>query len=165
MGVKEGDKYKYCIINKNGEKETFKSDPYSIMNELRPHTASIVYQSKSFRWGDKKWINQRNKVNALENALNIYEVHLGSWKRNKDGGFLTYEELSEELTKYLQEMNYTHVELMPIMEHPLDESWGYQAINFYAPTSRYGDLEGQNCLLYTSPSPRDLSTSRMPSSA
>lgn len=145
--VKEGDKYKYCIIDKEGQQGPFKADPYGIKHELRPNTASIVYQPKAFRWTDKKWITERNKINVLEKPLNIYEIHLGSWKRKEDGEFLSYDELSEELPNYLKEMNYTHVELMPLMEHPLDASWGYQATNFYSPTSRYGDLEGLKKLI------------------
>lgn len=145
--IKEGDKYKYCIIDRNGKQVPFKADPYAIKNELRPNTASIVYKPKSFKWSDTKWINKRNRINVLEQPLNIYEVHLGSWKRNDDGEFLTYDELSEELPKYVKEMNYTHVELMPLVEHPLDASWGYQGTGYYAPTSRYGSLEGLKKLI------------------
>lgn len=145
--VKEGDKYKYCIIDKNGKQGPFKADPYAIKNELRPNTASIVYEAKSFKWSDRKWINKRNRINVLEQPLNIYEVHLGSWKRKENGEFFTYDELSEELPKYLKEMNYTHVEIMPLAEHPLDASWGYQATGYYAPTSRYGSLDGLKNLI------------------
>jgi 1,4-alpha-glucan branching enzyme len=91
--VKSGDKYKYCIIGKDGKKGQYKADPYAIQTELRPDSASIVYEPKNFKWNDQKWIEQRNKANVLEEPLNIYEVHLGSWKTNKDGGFLTYEEM------------------------------------------------------------------------
>lgn len=145
--VKEGAKYKYCIIDKNGKKGELKSDPYAIKSEVRPNTASIVYNPKAFRWGDSKWIKHRNSINVLEQPLNIYEIHLGSWKQHEDGTFLTYEELSEELPKYLKEMNYSHVEIMPLAEHPLDASWGYQGTGFYSPTSRYGDLEGLKKLI------------------
>lgn len=145
--VKEGDKYKYCIVDRDGKQGPFKSDPYAIKNELRPNTASIVYEPKSFKWSDKKWINKRNRINVLEQPLNIYEIHLGSWKRNDNGEFMTYDELSEELPKYLKEMNYTHVEIMPLAEHPLDASWGYQATGYYSPTSRYGSLEGLKNLI------------------
>ncbi len=145
--VKEGFKYKYCIIDKNGNKGQLKADPYAIKSELRPNTASIVYKPKAFRWGDSKWIKHRNSINVLEQPLNIYEMHLGSWKTHEDNTFLTYEELSEELPKYLNEMNYTHVEIMPLAEHPLDASWGYQGTGFFSPTSRYGDLEGLKKLI------------------
>ena len=145
--VKEDTKYKYCIIDKNGNKGELKADPYAIKSELRPNTASIVYKPKSFRWGDSKWVKHRNSINVLEQPLNIYEMHLGSWKTHDDNTFLTYEELSEELPKYLSEMNYTHVEIMPLAEHPLDASWGYQGTGFFSPTSRYGDLEGLKKLI------------------
>ena len=146
-GIKSGDKYKYCIIAKNGEKGEYKADPYAIQTELRPDNASIVYEPKNFKWNDKKWIDKRNKINVLEQPLNIYEIHLGSWKTNKDGGFLTYEEISEELPKYVKEMGYTHVEIMPLVEHPLDASWGYQGTGYYSPTSRYGEIEGLKKLI------------------
>jgi len=145
--AKVGDKYKYCIIGKDGKKGEYKADPYAIQTELRPDSASIVYEPKHFKWNDQKWINQRNKINVLEEPLNIYEVHLGSWKTNKDGGFLTYEEISEELPKYVKEMGYTHVEIMPLVEHPLDASWGYQGTGYYSPTSRYGTIEGLKKLI------------------
>ena len=145
--VKSGDRYKYCIIGKDGKKGQYKADPYAIQTELRPDSASIVYEPKNFKWNDQKWIDQRNKANVLEEPLNIYEVHLGSWKTNKDGGFLTYEEIAEELPKYLKEMGYTHVEIMPLVEHPLDASWGYQGTGYYSPTSRYGTIEGLKKLI------------------
>jgi len=140
--VKAGDRYKYCIISKDGKKGEYRADPYAIQTELRPDSASIVYEPKTFKWNDQKWIHQRNKMNVLEQPLNIYEIHLGSWKRKEDGEFLTYEEISEELPKYVKEMGYTHVEIMPLVEHPLDASWGYQGTGYYSPTSRYGKLEG-----------------------
>jgi len=145
--AKAGDKYKYCIIGKDGKKGEYKADPYAIQTELRPDSASIVYEPKNFKWNDQKWIDQRNKINVLEEPLNIYEVHLGSWKTNKDGGFLTYEEIAEELPKYVREMGYTHVEIMPLVEHPLDASWGYQGTGYYSPTSRYGTIEGLKKLI------------------
>ena len=145
--AKIGDKYKYCIIRKDGEKGEYKADPYAIQTELRPDSASIVYETKNFKWNDQKWIDQRNKINVLEEPLNIYEVHLGSWKTNKDGGFLTYEEMAKDLPKYVKEMGYTHVEIMPLVEHPLDASWGYQGTGYYSPTSRYGTIEGLKKLI------------------
>ncbi len=145
--VKTGDKYKYCIIEQNGEKGEYKADPYAIQSELRPDNASIVYKPKSFKWTDKAWINKRNKINALEEPLNIYEVHLGSWKRRANGEFFTYEEIGEELSMYMKEMGYTHVEIMPLVEHPLDASWGYQGTGYYSPTSRYGNIEGLKSLI------------------
>lgn len=145
--VKAGDRYKYCIVDQNGERGEYKADPYGIQTELRPDNASIIYIPKNFLWKDKKWIDKRNKINVLEQALNIYEIHLGSWKTNKDGGFLSYEEIAEILPKYVKEMGYTHVEIMPLVEHPLDASWGYQGTGYYSPTSRYGSMEGLKTLI------------------
>ena len=146
-GIKAGTRYKYCIVDKDGKLGEYKSDPYAIQSELRPNTASIVYEPQNYKWNDKKWINKRNKINVLEQPINIYEIHLGSWKSNEDGDFLTYEELSNMLPEYVKEMGYTHVEFMPIIEHPLDASWGYQGTGYYAPTSRYGNLEGLKRLI------------------
>lgn len=146
-GIKIGNKYKYCIVGKDGQKGDYKSDPYAIQSELRPDNASIVYQPENFKWNDKAWINKKNKISVLEQPINIYEVHLGSWRRKEDGDFLTYEEISEQLPKYVKEMGYTHVEFMPIIEHPLDASWGYQGTGYYSPTSRYGQLEGLKMLI------------------
>lgn len=144
---KVGDKYKYCIVESNGEKGEYKSDPYAIKTELRPNNASIIYAPKDFTWNDEEWIEKRDRINVLEQPLNIYEIHLGSWKTNNDGSFLTYEEIGEELSSYIKEMGYTHVEIMPLVEHPLDASWGYQGTGYYSPTSRYGDLEGLKKLI------------------
>ena len=144
---KIGDKYKYCIVENNGEMGEYKSDPYAIKTELRPNNASIIYVPEKFEWTDEEWMEKRSKINVLEEPLNIYEVHLGSWKTRKDGGFLTYEEIGEELSKYITDMGYTHVEIMPLVEHPLDASWGYQGTGYYSPTSRYGDLEGLKKLI------------------
>jgi 1,4-alpha-glucan branching enzyme len=141
-GIAVGSKYKYCIVDKNGKQSEFKSDPYAIQSELRPNNASIIYTPEKFRWEDKKWINKNKKINVYESPMNIYEVHLGSWKTKENGDFLSYEEIAEELPKYAKEMGYTHVEIMSIVEHPLDASWGYQGTGYYSPTSRYGNLEG-----------------------
>ena len=115
------------------EQALIKADPYAINSEVRPNTASIVYKQEKFRWEDRNWIDKRKRRNIYESPMNIYEVHLGSWKR-KDGEFLTYEELAEELPKYVKEMGYTHVEFMPLIEYPLDASWGYQGIGYYSLT-------------------------------
>ncbi len=145
--IKAGDRYKYCIVSKDNEKGEYKADPYAIQTELRSDSASIIYEPKKFRWNDKKWTDQRIKINILEQPVNIYEIHLGSWRTNEDGEFLTYEQISEKLPKYIKEMGYTHVEIMPLAEHPLDASWGYQATGYYSPTSRYGNLEGLKKLI------------------
>ena len=144
---KEGDKYKYCVVDSKGNSGEYKSDPYAIFSELRPNNASIIYAPKDFTWNDKKWIENRNKINVLEQPLNIYEIHLGSWRRNQDGDFLSYEEISEILPEYLKDMGYSHVEIMPLVEHPLDASWGYQGTGYYSPTSRYGNPEGLKLLI------------------
>ncbi|MBC2404315.1 1,4-alpha-glucan branching protein GlgB [Clostridium saccharobutylicum] len=145
--AKQGDKYKYCIVGQDGQMGEYKADPYAICTELRPGNASIIYEPENYKWNDKSWVDKRNKANVLEQPLNIYEMHLGSWKTNNEGGFLTYEEISEELPGYLKEMGYTHVEIMPLVEHPLDASWGYQGTGYYSPTSRYGKLEGLKILV------------------
>ena len=137
-GIKEGVKYKYYIINKDSAEGKYKSDPYALYSELRPNTASIVVGESKFRWSDKKWLNKRDKIKILEEPVNIYEMHLGSWRRIQ-GEFITYKELCEYLPKYLTEMGYTHVEFMPLSEHPLDASWGYQSTGYYSVTSRYGN--------------------------
>ena len=142
-----GQKYKYCIIDANGKQGEFKADPYAIQSELRPGNASIIYEAEDFKWNDDEWITKRNRVNVLEQPLNIYEIHLGSWKRKENGDFLSYEELCEELPSYIREMGYTHIEIMPLVEHPLDASWGYQGTGYYSPTSRYGKLEGLKKLI------------------
>jgi 1,4-alpha-glucan branching enzyme len=147
QGIKSGDRYKYCIISKDGKEGDYKADPYAIQTELRPDSASIVYEAKEFKWTDQKWNEYRNNINVLEQPLNIYEVHLGSWKTRKDGEFLIYEEIAKELPKYVKEMGYTHVEIMPLVEHPLDASWGYQGTGYYSPTSRYGNIEGLKKLI------------------
>jgi 1,4-alpha-glucan branching enzyme len=145
--AKVGDKYKYYIVKKNGGEGEYKADPYAIQTELRPNNASIIYTPDKFKWTDKRWINKRNTINVLEQPVNIYEVHLGSWKTKENGDFLTYEEIGEELAKYLKEMGYTHAEFMPLVEHPLDASWGYQGTGYYSPTSRYGNIEGLKKLI------------------
>ena len=133
----EYDTYKYHIVSQNGN-GVLKSDPYAYHFETRPATASKVYSFKNYVWHDTEWQHHKAAVNAADSPLNIYEVHLGSWKRHADGSFLSYVQLADTLIPYILEMHYTHVELMPIMEHPFDGSWGYQVTGYYAPTSRYG---------------------------
>ena len=135
--VKEGNIYKYNIVGRDNISR-MKSDPYAIVSEKRPNTASIVQVKDDYKWKDKKWKNLKIKNKSEDQAINIYEANLGSWKRKNDGAFYTYEE-SREMIKYVKEMGYTHIELMPVTEHPLDESWGYQTIGYYSPTSRYGE--------------------------
>ncbi|HII4469244.1 TPA: 1,4-alpha-glucan branching protein GlgB [Clostridium perfringens] len=144
--LEEGIKYKFAVLNECGNNTVYKADPYAFKSELRPNTASVLTKIKSFRWGDKRWLNKREKEGLDNKPMNIYELHLGSWKR-KDGEFMTYEEISEILVEYIKEMGYTHVEFMPINEHPLDASWGYQGVGYYSVTSRYGDLNGLKALI------------------
>ena len=137
-GVSNGDAYKYSLRGQNGEYFE-KSDPYAFYSELRPKTASIVYDLENFPWQDDQWIQKRAETNWHEQPITIYEVHLGSWKRPKDGRqFFTYRELAKQLVEYVQQMGYTHIQLMPITEHPFDGSWGYQTTGYFAPTSRFG---------------------------
>ncbi|WP_338959562.1 1,4-alpha-glucan branching protein GlgB [Fusobacterium nucleatum] len=136
--VKKSFLYKYQIETSWGEK-ILKSDPYAFYSELRPHTASIVNGKPKFRWGDKKWLN--NREIGYAKPINIYEVHLGSWKKKEDGTYYNYREIAELLVEYMLEMNYTHVEIMPIIEYPFDGSWGYQGTGYYSVTSRYGMSE------------------------
>lgn len=143
--VREGDLYKFCITTYKG-KLLFKADPYANYAEHRPGTASCVYNITKFKWGDSVWMKKRLEYNAKKDAMSIYELHPGSWKKHplKDGdedGFYNYRELAHSLADYIKEMGYTHVELMGIAEHPFDGSWGYQVTGYYAPTSRYGTPE------------------------
>ena len=142
-GLKPDTKYKYAVI---GNRTVLKADPYAYKSEFRPDTASIVKKEVSFKWADKRWLNKREKQDIYSSPLNIYELHLGSWKRN-NGQFMSYEEISNILPEYIKEMGYTHVELMPLHEHPLDESWGYQATSYFSPTARFGDSKGFKMLV------------------
>ena len=136
--IKKGNLYKYQIETSWGEK-ILKSDPYAFYSELRPQTASIVNGNPKFRWADKRWLNSREIGYAK--PINIYEVHLGSWKKKEDGTYYNYKEIAELLVEYMLEMNYTHIEIMPITEYPFDGSWGYQGTGYYSVTSRYGTPE------------------------
>ena len=136
-GVGHGDYYKFELLDKQGELLPLKSDPMGQFHEAPPGNASIVYKS-SYRWQDKKWTADKTPVPKMDQAVSIYEVHLGSWMRGDDNRFLTYRELADALVAYVQRMNFTHVELMPVTEHPFDGSWGYQPIGLYAPTQRFG---------------------------
>ena len=135
--AKEGQRYKYVITAKNGE-TFYKADPYARFAQKPPETASVLYDTDGFEWTDKKWIDKRRKTPPYSKPMLIYEMHPGSWKTHSDGSYLTYREMADELVCYLSEMNYTHVELMPITEHPFDGSWGYQTTGYFAPTARYG---------------------------
>ncbi len=139
--VKKGDLYKYEIKFSSGV-VGLKSDPYANAAQLRPDTASIVTDLGGFHWTDEEWIMNRKKQNRDKMPMSIYELHLGSWRKPEDGrAFYNYKELAPMLAEYVKEMEYTHIELMPVMEHPYDASWGYQVTGYYAPTSRYGTPE------------------------
>lgn len=138
-GLEEGTKYKFEIKTQSGHIR-LKADPYALSSELRPATASVIANIDRFEWQDQDWILKRAQKKHEAQPLNIYEVHLGSWKQ-QNGRFLNYRELAIELVAYCHELNFTHVELLPIQEHPLDESWGYQVSGFYAVTSRFGTPE------------------------
>jgi len=144
-GLAQYDRYKFEIKTRDGVLLQ-KSDPYAKFSELRPSTNSLIYKS-DYKWNDKDWFASRDAAHPLNGPINIYEVNLGSWKKNPDniregddsGGFMTYIEAAHELIPYAVEMGYTHIELMPVQEHPFDGSWGYQVTGYYAPTSRYGN--------------------------
>ena len=144
-GLKAGACYKYEIKTKQGL-PMLKADPYANAAELRPNTASVITDLTGFAWTDEKWLEKRKATDYRKEPLLIYEVHLGSWRKPDPDAedareFYTYRELAPMLASYVKEMGYTHVEIMPIMEHPLDESWGYQVTGYYAPTARYGTPE------------------------
>ena len=142
-GVKEGMMYKFCIETITGEYH-MKADPYANYAELRPGTASRITNIENLKWTDSSWMAAREKWNHQKEPMSVYEVHMGSWKRHpgtEDEGFYTYREFAKEITKYIKDMGYTHVEIMGIAEHPFDGSWGYQVTGYYAPTSRYGTPE------------------------
>ncbi len=140
-GMKPGDLYKYEIRNAGSSEIRVKADPYGQCFEARPGTAAIVPQPSGFEWHDGDWLETRAKADWLHAPFNIYEVHAGSWRRHPDGSYYSYRELADALVPYLQDMNYSHVEFMPLTEHPLDESWGYQAIGYFAATARFGSAD------------------------
>ncbi len=131
------DEYKYYIRKKDGT-FVYKSDPYAFHSCTRPENSSKVYSLEGYNWGDSEYIKEKKASNVLKKPVNIYEVHLGSWKQYEDGNFYSYKEMAKELIKYVKTMGYTHVELLPVSEYPFDPSWGYQVTGYYAPTSRYG---------------------------
>ncbi len=135
-GIDKGTLYKYKIQSNNGT-VTEKADPFALYCEHPPQTASVVWDL-DYKWKDAKWMESRKDKNGLDKPYSVYEVHLGSWKRNAEGNFLTYLELADELVAYIKETGFTHVEFMPIMEYPYDPSWGYQLVGYFAPTSRFG---------------------------
>ncbi|MGI6463485.1 MAG: 1,4-alpha-glucan branching protein GlgB [Candidatus Scatomorpha sp.] len=136
-GLNRYDNYKYCVETHYGALN-YKSDPYGYHCEVRPGTASKVYDISGYEWKDASYIRAKANKNFLSSPINIYELHLGSWRKNEDGRFLSLKEIGDELIPYVKEMGYTHIELMPISEYPYDPSWGYQVTGYYAVTSRFG---------------------------
>ena len=136
--ISEGDIYKYEIITKQGT-SVLKADPYGFYSELRPNTASVVINLENYSWNDEAWMNKRRKNPPYHSPLNIYEVHLGSWQRDENNNFYSYKEIADKLLDYVLYMGYTHIEILPLTEHPLDDSWGYQATGYFSLTSRFGN--------------------------
>ena len=140
-GLKEHTVYKYRITTRENE-QFDKSDPYGFSMELRPDTGSVVANLDRYEWRDEDWVRERSQRQSLDGPISVYEVHIGSWRREPDekwgSRYLTYRELADTLLPYVLEMGYTHIELLPISEYPFDGSWGYQVLGFFAPTSRYG---------------------------
>jgi len=136
-GLQKGDIYKFEIRNRQTGHCFTKTDPYATSMEYRPKTGCVVYESQH-QWKDQAWQKQLADFNWQQSPVNIYEVHLGSWQRTDDGAFLNYRDIAHRLVEYVQWMGYTHIELLPISEHPLDESWGYQTTGYFSPTSRFG---------------------------
>ena len=156
--ARAGDLYKFAITSADrnngpaGEQTVWKADPYAFFSEngnadTGSHRASIVYDRAPYEWQDQDWMKSRSQGDPLKKPLNIYEVHVGSWRRNEDGSTMTYRQTADELIPYVKEMGYTHIELMPIMEYPFDGSWGYQATGYFSPTSRYGRPEDLKYLI------------------
>jgi 1,4-alpha-glucan branching enzyme len=140
-GLERGTLYKYEIKTRYHDHTVTKTDPVGYYSEVRPNTASIVWDIDRYKWQDQEWLGNRGRYNNLDGPINVYEVHLGSWKRSGSGiedDWITYTDLAKDLVGYAKEMGYTHIELMPITEYPYDGSWGYQVTGYFAPTSRFG---------------------------
>ncbi len=150
-GVRQGALYKYAIVSQYGGYRVQKADPYAVATELRPGTASRVWDLSGYHWRDAEWMASRSSRHRLREPVSIYEVHLGSWMRvpEEHDRWLTYREIGPSLAGYAQQMGFTHVELLPVMEHPFDGSWGYQTIGYFAPTSRFGTPQDFMCLVDT----------------
>jgi 1,4-alpha-glucan branching enzyme len=141
-GIGEGAVYKFEISAADGTLQPLKADPFGFAAEMRPSTASVVARTDNFPWTDAAFMQDRGKTDSRHLPMAIYEVHLGSWRRGENGTFLTYDQIADALIPYVSDLGFTHIELMPITEHPLDDSWGYQPIGLFAPTRRFGDPAG-----------------------
>lgn len=139
-GLESGKVYKYEITH-NDDKKVLKADPYGFFSEKRPNTASVLVDHTTYPWGDGRWIGRRRRNNILNGPVNIYELHLGSFIKESEYGFLNYREVGQVIINHVKLMGYTHIEIMPITEYPLDDSWGYQVTGYFSPTSRYGTAE------------------------
>ncbi len=139
-GLQAGDAYKYELRSASGD-ILHKADPYAQQMSLRPETTTLITRPNSYPWNDKQWLAQRAQWDWQKAPISIYEMHAGSWHHSQSGGFLNFRALAEKLVPYVQQLGYTHIELMPVMEHPLDESWGYQVSGYYAPSSRFGTAD------------------------
>jgi 1,4-alpha-glucan branching enzyme len=141
-GIGKGTIYKYYIVSKHNNYSVENLDPYAVFNEVPPRTASVVWEL-NYQWHDQDWMKNRPQRNSLQAPMSIYEVHLGSWRRVVERGsdWMTYREMAKPLAEYVKQMGFTHVEFMPVMEHPFYGSWGYQCLGYFAPTSRYGTPE------------------------
>lgn len=137
-GLTDGCLYKFEILNRFSNEILVKTDPFGQQFELRPNTSSIVVKEDGYVWGDEQWLANRIGNNWLHEAMSIYEVHLGSWRLDNQGNFYNYREVAGQLVEYVKQLGFTHIELLPITEHPLDASWGYQTTGYFAPTSRFG---------------------------
>ena len=139
--LKLGSFYKFEILNRASGEVLVKADPYGQQFENRPKTAAVVVGKSTYNWQDSKWLKARAEFDWLHQPISIYEVHLGSWKRDEHGHFLNYREMAVQLVDYVKNLGFTHIELLPITEHPLDDSWGYQTTGYFAPTSRFGSAD------------------------
>jgi 1,4-alpha-glucan branching enzyme len=137
-GVGHGQLYKYAITSRHNDYRVQKADPCGFAAEIRPRTASRIWELAGYAWGDGDWMAQRREKNGTTSPISIYEVHLGSWMRGENNRWLGYRELAEKLGDYVAGMGFTHVEFLPVTEHPFDGSWGYQTVGYFAPTSRFG---------------------------
>jgi len=140
--VGPGEVYKYEIVGPDGTLLPLKADPFAFQSELRPKTASVVADPTPFAWSDAAYLDKRSRTDWRRTPMSVYEVHLGSWRRRADGSFMSYDQLAEQLVPYAADLGFTHIELLPISEHPFDPSWGYQPTGLYAPTARFGDPAG-----------------------